>query len=459
MPVDSGTADRMARIRQILTISDGRSALPDRVKRIIADEDRTSEYLVGCVQLVIALLLTLLYLLSPAPVDASAAGFKPVPYALGAFLGFSLLRLWLILKGSPSNGFVVFAIAVDIALLIGLIWSFHIQYQQPPGFSLKAPTFVYLFVFVVVRSLRFEPRHVVLAGLIAAVGWMTLTIAAIATGPPGAVTRNFSEYITSTRILVGAEFDKVFALLMATFLLALGASRAQRILVSAIKEQTAVNEIQRFLSRGVAEQIASADDRIEAGAAIERDVAVIMIDIRGFTRLAMRLPPRDVVAILTSLHARIIPVVRRNGGVVDKFLGDGVMVTFGAVTPSSTPAANGLRALEDIIEECRVWEQWIVPMARGENLKVNAALAHGTAVFATLGDGDRLEYTVIGEAVNLAAKLEKHNKIEESRALAPSETVRAARSQNYVPRLLNECRKMRTVGGVGAPVDLMVWRD
>ncbi len=56
----------------------------------------------------------------------------------------------------------------------------------------------------------------------------------------------------------------------------------------------------------------------------------MMIDIRGFTPFAATVPPKAVVDMLTSFHARIIPIVRANGGVIDKFLGDGVMATFGA---------------------------------------------------------------------------------------------------------------------------------
>ncbi len=146
--------------------------------------------------------------------------------------------------------------------------------------------------------------------------------------------------------------------------------------------------------------------------------AVMMLDIRGFTQLAASLPPHDIVQLLTSLHARIVPVVRANGGVIDKFLGDGTMVTFGAVRESKTAAADALRALEVIVSECEAWEASLGHYQLGRPVSVNAAVTYGAVVFATLGNGDRLEVTVIGDAANLAAKLEKHNKVAGTRRLS-----------------------------------------
>ena len=59
---------------------------------------------------------------------------------------------------------------IDIVMLMGLIWSFHIQYHQPASFYLKAPTLLYVFIFIALRALRFEPRFVLTAGLVAAAG-------------------------------------------------------------------------------------------------------------------------------------------------------------------------------------------------------------------------------------------------------------------------------------------------
>lgn len=431
-------------------------ALPDRVKEIVQREDRASEHLIGLVQLALAGVLCGLYLLAPRPIDAGMARLAPVPLALALYTSFSLLRLWLIMKRPLPGWFVAVSILADVGLVLGLIWSFHIEYGQPPGFALKAPTFVYLFVLVVLRALRFDPRYVLAAGLAGSAGWALLTLAAVAASPAGAVTRSFADYINGPRILIGAEFDKIFAMLVVTALLTLGALRAQRTLVAAVKDEAAVAEIRRFLSRGVADQISRSETLIEAGHAVEREAAILMLDIRGFTPFAMTVPPKDVVAMLTSLHARIIPIVRANGGVIDKFLGDGIMATFGAAQPSATAAADALRALDAVLDAALAWQKSLPERGVKVPLRVNAGVAAGPVVFATLGDGDRLEYTVIGEAVNLAAKLEKHNKVEKSRAALPAAMLALAIRQGYQPPSAFSQRLGARIAGAGEPLDIVV---
>lgn len=430
------------------------AALPERVRRVVECEDRASERLIGYVQLSIGGLLWVLYLIAPRPADAASAMFAPVPFALAAFTIFSAFRLWLILRRKVPDWFVGISIAADVGLVLGLIWSFHLQYGQSAGFALKAPTFAYLFVLVVLRSLRYDPRYVLAAGLAGAFGWAGLTVAAVVASGRSAITRSFSEYLLSDRILIGAEVEKIICLLLVTALLALNARRAQRTIVAAVREQAALGEVRRFLPKGVADQIAGSEVLIEAGNAMDRDAAILMLDIRGFTALSMRVPPAEVVRILTAFHARVIPIVRAHGGVIDKFLGDGVMVTFGAANASATYAADALRALDQILVAAEQWQRSLPSLGVNEALNVNAAVASGRVVFATLGDGDRLEYTVIGEAVNLAAKLEKHNKVENSLALVAGDTVALAREQGYAAASQFISRPAARVAGVTALIDL-----
>jgi adenylate cyclase len=87
---------------------------------------------------------------------------------------------------------------------------------------------------------------------------------------------------------------------------------------------------------------------------------------------------------------------------------------------------------------------------------VGAAIATGPVMFGAIGDESRLEYTVIGDPVNLAAKLEKHTKVERVRALCPIDCWRLALAQGYAPRSSPEPRPRSRVDGVDAPLDLVV---
>ena len=430
--------------------------LPKRVDALIRAQEIDSERLIGWVQLVMVLLFGALYLIAPRPADAPMAVLAPVPIALLLYAGFTLARLRLAYRRPLPGWLLGLSILADTALLLGLIWTFHGQYSQPLAFSLKVPTFIYFIVFIALRTLRFDFRYVVTAGLAAALGWTLLVIFAIQRSPAGTVTRNFTSYVTGNSILVGAEFDKIFAMLMATAILALAVGRARRTLVAAVRAEAAGREIRRFLSSGVADVIARSDTVVEAGQAAERDAAVLMLDIRGFTAFSKTVTPAVVVEMLTKFHARILPLIRAHGGVIDKFLGDGVMATFGAVAPSGTAAADALRALDAIMGAAELCRDPRADPGAPASLEINGAVAAGRVVFAALGYDDRLEYTVIGDAANLAAKLEKHNKAEGTRALVAGATFDLAVAQGYVPVQRPEWRRSVQIAGTSGLTDIVV---
>lgn len=434
----------------------GNVQLPLRVQRLVEAQEADSERLIGWVQLVVVSLFATLYAVAPRPHDAPAAMLlEPVPLALGAYLAFTLGRLSLAYRGALPAPVVIASILADVGLLIGLIWSFHGQYGQPPPFSLKVPTFVYLFVFISLRVLRFDARYVLAAGLSAAVGWVGLVAAVLWQSGTGLITRSFSEHLSRPLVLLGAEVDKIATLLLVTAVLALAVARGRQLFIAAVRGEAAVADLRRFFGRGVPDAVVDAELEANAGLAHERNAAILMLDIRGFTQASAELAPQNVVALLTRLHARIIPPVRQHGGVVDKFLGDGVMVTFGAVATSQRPAADALAALEAILAEAAAWEAETGNEIGGRRLAVNGAVAAGPVVFAVVGALDRLEYTVIGEAVNLAAKLEKHNKAEGTRGLTTAATFALARAQGWTPAMRTEPRPQRLVAGAGAPMDLV----
>ena len=435
----------------------GNAGLPKRLRVHIRQKEEESERLIGWVQLGLVMIFATLFFIAPRPDDAPPRSLlEPVPAALIVYGLFTILRLVLAYRGYLPGWLLVLSILADIGLLLGLIWAFHIQYGQPAPFSLKVPSFIYIFVFIGLRALRLDHRYVLTAGIAAAAGWAGLTALAMRDGGSDLVTRSFVKYMTGNYILLGAEFDKIFAILMMTAILALAIWRSRATFLIAVREEAAGREMRRFLSRGLAEAITRAEQPVAPGQAAERDAAIIMIDIRGFTRFSQLVPPREVVVMLTTLHARIVPIVRAHGGVVDKFLGDGMMATFGALAPSETAAADAVRALEAIMAEAEDWRQQLATQGPAASLTVHGAVVAGPVVFATLGDADRLEYTVIGEAVNLAAKLEKHNKVEGTSALMPLTTLHRAIAQGYTSAAEHEVRRDRMVAGVAANVDVVV---
>jgi adenylate cyclase len=348
------------------------------------------------------------------------------------------------------------SVIVDMAVLLIAIWSFHLQYHQPPAFYLKAPTLLYVFIFIALRTLRFEARYVILAGIAAAAGWLGLLAYAILGDPaPMRITHDYVQYMTSASILLGGEFDKIFAILVVTAVLALALRRARRMLFRAVTESAAAMDLKRFFAPEIASRITSADMLIQPGQGELRRAAIMFIDLRGFTPLSRTLDPSALMMLLADYQARMVPAIGRNGGAVDKFLGDGIMASFGAARPDPRYAANALKAVDDVLAAAAVW--CMERDAAGLTTPgIGIGLATGEVVFGAVGDATRLEYTVIGDAVNLAAKLEKHNKVAKSTALTTTATFDSAVAQGYQSTGRPTPRPADRVGGVDHPIDLTV---
>jgi adenylate cyclase len=94
----------------------------------------------------------------------------------GVYALFTAARLILAYRGRLRRAFVVLSVVVDIAVLMIAMWSSHLQYQAPPALYLKAPTLMYVFIFIALRTLRFEPAYVLLVGACAALGWLGLLL-------------------------------------------------------------------------------------------------------------------------------------------------------------------------------------------------------------------------------------------------------------------------------------------
>jgi adenylate cyclase len=434
-------------------------ALPPSAREAIEADRRKSEILVCCAQFAAIAFFGAFYTVTPKAFPEGVP-FEPVPWTLAAYTLFTSLRLWFALRDRLGPLFLGLSIVVDIGVLMLTIWSFHLQYQQEPAIYLKAPTLLYVFILVALRTLRFEAVYVILAGVAAILGWLILLIYAIAAGGKMEITRSFVEYMTSQKILVGAEIDKLVSIAAVTAVLSVAVIRARRLMVRAAVEAHMAAELSRFFAPEVAGEIRRASAEFRPGDAVLRQAAVMMLDLRSFTALAADLGPRGTVALLADFHRRIVPIVQSHGGSIDKYLGDGVMTTFGAVQPSDTFAADALRALLDLGAAFETWAD--ERQAAGEAaVRAGAAVTVGKVLFGVTGDRTRLEFTVIGSPVNLAAKVEKHSRAVGRPLLATRAALDMAVAQGFTGEADFDPLPAQRVEGTEGRIDLVAagaWR-
>lgn len=432
----------------------GLERMPPRAEAIVAREHRRAEWRIAMIQSAIVLFFGTLYFLAPKA-GGSMSDLRPVPVAIAAMTLAIAGRVLVTRVFDPLPRLLVFTgITLDIAVVIGLVWSFHLQYGQPPAFYLKAPTQLYLFMVIALHGLSLEPLRVAFAGLVAALGWLFLTLYALDAGGMEIITRDFVAYMSGPRVLVGAEVDRIIAILAFAAVLSLVIASARAQMLMAALGVSAANELSRFFAAGLADRIAGAESEARAGMAAMKDGAVLTVDIRGFTRLAAETPPEDMLQLLSGFQERVVKAIRQQGGAIDKFLGDGALATFGCVQDSATPAADALRAALALERSVALWNE--VRTAGGlPPVLIGAAVAAGPLLFGTVGFGDRLEFTVIGDPANRSAKLEKHNKVLHSSVVTDGQTFALAQRQGFeaVPRARHTGEQ---VAGIDAAVDVVV---
>ncbi|OYX27123.1 MAG: guanylate cyclase, partial [Rhodobacterales bacterium 32-66-7] len=173
-------------------------------------------------------------------------------------------------------------------------------------------------------------------------------------------------------------------------------------------------------------------------------------DLVGFTDLAERLPDTEVLPLLRRYYAEIERVVFDEGGTLDKYLGDGVMATFGTPEPSPGNAAAAIRAARRIVEAVD---------AIGDGLHVSVGVHFGRATVGDVGPARRLEFAVIGDTVNVASRLEAATRDLGARIVVSDALVARARAEGALDAAMNGFAEVQALPlrGRRAPIDVWMY--
>jgi class 3 adenylate cyclase len=177
----------------------------------------------------------------------------------------------------------------------------------------------------------------------------------------------------------------------------------------------------KYMPESVAEQILADQERSGRAADMLAEATLMFVDIEGFTTLSERLPPADVASILNTYLGLVVPVIQRHRGVVNSFIGDGLFVSFNLPLALDDHAAAAIRAALEI--------QKLVSgatFASGTRIRVRIGINTGPVIGLTVGTEDRQQHTLLGDAVNVASRIEQLNKRFGSFILATESTVQAA---------------------------------
>jgi adenylate cyclase len=184
-------------------------------------------------------------------------------------------------------------------------------------------------------------------------------------------------------------------------------TRAFNDMVKSLSEKELIKEaFSRYVSRQVAGLILSDPDKyISTLKGQRKTIAVLFADIRGFTRIAEALGPEQVVAMLNVYLTYMTDVIFRHEGTLDKFLGDGLMAIFGAPVEQPNSTLNAVRAALDMRERLHKFN--LAREIGGEEpVMVGIGINYGDAIVGNIGSRERMDYSVIGDTVNVAQRIQ-----------------------------------------------------
>lgn len=408
----------------------------DRVHAAFGEEERNSAALTFRVRtMALCGLAVLLFLLQPAFTQLYYVGI----IALLVLFGFLHDRLRRSSQYMPwqSYAFVTLNIlTVAYALLVPNPLTDRVF---PVQMALRAETFPFFYLFLAFSALSYSPGRVLWTGLVTAAVWGTAVVAIVSrqdslvyfgfrTNPD----LDLAGYLNSHFVDVLQQTIQIALFLIVSATMAIGVRRTRRLMRKQVEAERERANLARYFSPEMATELSKMDEPF--GEVRTQDAAVLFADIVGFTTLAESLAPEKVITVLREFHGRMADMVFRHGGTLDKYIGDCVMATFGAPWPRPDDAARALACARDMVREVRAWST--ERARRGEPpIRIGIGVHYGPVVLGDIGDERRLEFAVIGDTVNVAARLEALTRKLNACVIVSQDLVNAVSEQGVSPEI------------------------
>jgi adenylate cyclase len=337
-------------------------------------------------------------------------------YYLGivaAFVGLACAWGWRSRRPVPSWLILGFVLANAVLLTVTLLVpNPFVPSPTPVQMALRPPKFLFFLLLVAWATFTLSPKLVIGAAFIVVATWsvgvgIILFMPGTRLGfglPEGASpAASVARYLDPSFVDTAAWACSVFTACLIAGILAVVVGRMQRLVDAQARLERARANLARHVSANLVEDLAAVDEPF--GPVRTQEVAVLFVDIVGFTRLCEGMGPKAVMAMLREFHGRMADCVFRHGGTLDKFIGDSVMATFGTPYPGPQDAASALACGRAMLAALDDWNK--LRAARGEPpLRAGIGLHSGPVVLGNIGDERRVEFAVLGDTVNVASRLE-----------------------------------------------------
>ena len=409
------------------TLSDNTNRPSGHAERVLADEETAGAILTNRLRFVgLPIIAVFIFIWVRAPMVWFIIG------CLAALLVVSLATSWLRRTRHYRRWQGYVSVLADFAVVAFAMFGTEMFFTDsfPAQAFLDNRTVVYFFFVMALLSLTYSPWLMLWGGVCAAVTWSlgVLWVASL----PGTVTALPEDGTPATVVAVMLQPNfvdisvwqqDVIVILLTAGVLAAVAWRSRRLVRRQITSARERANLARYFPPTLVDNLAQSDTPLGKPRASE--VAVLFADVVGFTPLAERQSPEQVIELLRDLHARLETAVFDNGGTLDKFLGDGLMATFGTPEPRDGDAARALTAGRAMLDAVAAWN--VEREAAGRSpIRLAIGLHTGPVVLGDIGTERRMEFAVIGDTVNIASRLQELTREHGARLAASGELIGAA---------------------------------
>ena len=287
------------------------------------------------------------------------------------------------------------------------------DHSWPHAMQYRFDNFFYFFIILAGGTLAYSWRTLMAIGTWTSIMWIVgLLLSIWLTSPVPGLTENLAEafpdhpdlaYILNPNSYqIDRRVQEIVLFLIIALTLAVSMRRFDSLLRSNAALERERTNLSRYFSPNVVEALSTNDEPLKK--IRNHNIAVLFVDIVGFTEFAAARRPEEVIETLREFHGLMEKEVFSHGGTLDKYLGDGLMVTFGTPEPTAHDAQNALACVRAMMDTLDEWNNDRI--ARGQPpLRVGFGAHYGPAVLADIG-ANRLEFAVVGNTVNIASRLE-----------------------------------------------------
>ena len=230
--------------------------------------------------------------------------------------------------------------------------------------------------------------------------------------------------------------------------------RSRRLVHRQVAAEAQRSALSRYFSPNIVRELSTSGGALDRPAM--QPVAVLFADMVGFTAISERLSPEALVELLREFHGRLARVVFAHDGTLDKYIGDAIMVHFGTPRPQKDDPVRALACAAEMIAEVGRWNAER-ERAGDAPIGIGIGVHYGEVLVGNIGDARRLEYTVLGDTVNVASRLERLTRETGTSLVVSDDLVRAVHGCGVEPStLIKDLRRdqTRTVRGRREPVTI-----